>query len=48
LAPARIPEKRSFTEAVAQTGDFLGVYPTSQSGSAFIDKLIATVLAGSV
>jgi hypothetical protein len=41
------PEKKSFTEAVVQTGDFLGVYPTSQSGAAFIDKLIATVLAGS-
>ncbi|HXM33585.1 MAG TPA: TIGR03118 family protein [Pyrinomonadaceae bacterium] len=40
-------EKKTFTETFVQFGDFLGVYPTNQSGAAFIDKLVATVLAGS-
>jgi uncharacterized protein (TIGR03118 family) len=40
-------DKKTFTEAFVQTGDFLGVYPTTLSGSAFIDKLIATIQAGS-
>jgi len=41
------PEKKTFTEGFVQAGDFLGVYPTSQTGIQFIDKLVATVLAGS-
>jgi uncharacterized protein (TIGR03118 family) len=40
-------DKKIFTEGFVQAGDFLGVYPTTQNGSAFIDKLIATVLSGS-
>jgi uncharacterized protein (TIGR03118 family) len=40
-------EKKTFTETFVQEGDFLGVYPTSQNGAAFIDKLVATVLTGS-
>jgi uncharacterized protein (TIGR03118 family) len=40
-------EKKTFTEGFVQRGDFLGVYPTAQTGSQFIDKVIATVLAGS-
>lgn len=40
-------DKKTFTEGFVQAGDFLGVYPTSQNGAAFIDKLIATVLTGS-
>ena len=40
-------DKKSFTEGFVQEGDFLGVYPTTQTGVAFIDKLVATVLAGS-
>lgn len=39
-------DKKTFTEGFVQAGDFLGVYPASQNGSAFIDKLIATVLSG--
>jgi uncharacterized protein (TIGR03118 family) len=40
-------DKKTFTESFVQNGQFLGVYPTSMNGSDFIDKLIATVLAGS-
>jgi uncharacterized protein (TIGR03118 family) len=40
-------DKKTFTEGFVQEGDFLGVYPASQNGQAFIDKLVATVLAGS-
>jgi uncharacterized protein (TIGR03118 family) len=40
-------DKKAFTEAFVQSGDFLGLYPTTLSGSAFIDKLIATILQGS-
>lgn len=40
-------DKKAFTEGFVQAGDFLGVYPTTQNGVAFIDKLVATVLAGS-
>jgi hypothetical protein len=40
-------DMRTFTEAFVQNGEFLGVYPLSLNGSDYIDKLIATVLAGS-
>ena len=40
-------DKKTFTEAFVQNGEFLGVYPTTQTGSDFIDKLIATILQGS-
>lgn len=40
-------DRKTFTEAFVQNGEFLGVYPTSQTGSDYVDKLIATVLAGS-
>ena len=40
-------DKKSFTEGFVQEGDFLGVYPLTQNGIAFIDKLVATVLTGS-
>jgi len=41
------PDKRTFTEAFVQNGEFLGVYPTTLNGSDFIDKVIATILTGS-
>jgi hypothetical protein len=41
------PDKRTFTEGFVQAGDFLGVYPATQTGSQYIDKLVATVLQGS-
>lgn len=40
-------DMRTFTEAFVQNGEFLGVYPLTLNGSDYIDKLIATVLAGS-
>ncbi len=36
-------DKRAFTESFVQRGDFLAAYPTSLSGSDFIDKLILTI-----
>lgn len=40
-------DMKTFTESFVQNGEFIGVYPLAQTGSEFIDKLIATVLAGS-
>lgn len=40
-------DRKTFTEAFVQNGEFLGVYPTTMTGSDYVDKLIATVLAGS-
>jgi len=40
-------DRKTFTELFVVNGEFLGVYPTSMTGSEFIDKVIATVLAGS-
>ncbi|HXD31752.1 MAG TPA: TIGR03118 family protein [Pyrinomonadaceae bacterium] len=40
-------DRKTFTEGFVQNGEFLGVYPASLNGSDYIDKLIATVLAGS-
>ncbi|MCU1266337.1 MAG: hypothetical protein JWM21_2655 [Acidobacteria bacterium] len=40
-------DMKTFTETFVQNGEFIGMYPTTQSGSQFIDSLIATVLAGS-
>ncbi len=39
--------KTIFAEAFVQTADFLVKYPATQSGSAFIDAVIATVQAAS-
>jgi uncharacterized protein (TIGR03118 family) len=40
-------DRKTFTEAFVQNGEFLGVYPTTMTGSDYVDKLIATVLTGS-
>jgi CHRD domain/Calx-beta domain/Domain of unknown function (DUF4214) len=40
-------DMKAFTEMFVQNGEFLGFYPASQDASAFIDKLLATVLSGS-
>jgi uncharacterized protein (TIGR03118 family) len=40
-------DRKTFTELFVQNGEFLGVYPANMTGSDYVDKLIATVLAGS-
>ena len=47
IASGSAADKKTFTETFVQNGEFLGVYPTTQTGSDFVDKVIATVLQGS-
>lgn len=41
------PDRKTFTEAFVQNGEFIGAYPLSLNANDFIDRLIATVNTGS-
>ena len=43
LASPSEADKTAFAQAFVQRGEFLAVYPTSLSGSAFIDRLLTTI-----
>ncbi|HEX8098489.1 MAG TPA: CHRD domain-containing protein, partial [Pyrinomonadaceae bacterium] len=47
LASSSEPDKTAYALAFVQRGEFVAKYPTTQTGSEFIDALIATVKANS-